>query len=448
VPPRVGVFHAPHAAVGLRHVLRAARGLCTVVIVLRESVARANPGLVDVARALFEVAVHPDGRTSDAVPERGLAGVTTFHDDELAFADAAARRWGLPGAPATADPWDKLHQRQAFAACDLSQRRAVAVDSPADLAAAVAGLGLPGALKPRRSTASVGVALLSTPDEVRAQVTGRAEWRSLLYEELIPFAAHPSGVAWLAGYVSVETASGAAGHRHVAVFDKVPVAVAASPGSLLSHAVRETGDVLPTRLPGPVLAGALATTSRALDALGVRRRVTHTELALTPAGLDVIEVNGRLGGEVARMVGMLDGPDVARAALTLALGGEPALDAAWSKGAVACLYVPFPRRGGLVRAGVTRADLRDLPGVVAVDEVAARGARRGDTAFRAAKLTVAGPGPGELDEAVAGVLDRIAALFAADGLDRDAWLSGLRERIRRPAPAAAAAVRLAGEGGP
>jgi FAD/FMN-containing dehydrogenase len=439
--PRVGVFHAPHAAINLRDLLMAAREVCTVVIVMRQSVAETHPDFTDVARAFFEVSVYPDDHTSAAVHELGLDGVTTFHDDELVFADAAARRWELPGAPTAVDPWDKLRQRRAFTGAGISPRRAIAVGSPADLHSAIETLGLPGALKPRRGTSSVGVSLLLTPADVRTQVAGRAGWRSLLYEELLPSGTHPSGVPWLANYVSVETVSGAACRQHVAVFDKVPVSVAAGPDSLLSHTIRETGDVLPTRLPDAVLAGVLDSTSRALDALGVHQRVTHTELLVSASGTDVIEVNGRLGGEVARMVQMLDGPDMARAALTLALGADAPLSATWRDGAVACLYVPFPQRGGVVRSNASRADLRTIPGVIAVDEVAAHGAERSATGYRAAKMTLAAANGGALDAAVAAALDRVSELYAADGLDRDPWLCGIRERIRSAGSSRASRAR-------
>ena len=429
--PRVGVFHAPYAAMSLRDLLVAARGLCTVVILLRESVAAAHPDLVAVARAFFEVAICPDDRTDDAVPDLGLAGVTTVHDAELAAADGAAARWGLPGAPAVADSWDKLRQRIAFRDAGVSPRRAFAVDSPAGLREAVAALGLPGALKPRRATASFGVALLRSPADVREQEVIRRGWSGLVFEELLAPGAHPSGVPWLAGYVSVETVSGASGHRHVAVFDKVPVAPVPAADAPLGHAIRETGDLLPSRLPHAARSAVLAAATSALDALGVRRRVTHTELAVSAAGVDVIEVNGRLGGEVRRMVGMLGGPDMGRAVLEVALGGDPAPSAALRDGAVATLYVPFPRRDGEVRSDASRADLRELPGVVAVDEVAARGAPRADTGYRAAKLTLAAPTAHALDAAAGDVLDRVAGLFAADGLDRDPWLCGLRDRVRR-----------------
>jgi len=117
--------------------------------------------------------------------------------------------------------------------------------------------------------------------------------------------------------------------------------------------------------------------------------------------------------------------------LEVALGGDPAPSAALRAGAVATLYVPFPRRDGEVRSDASRADLRELPGVVAVDEVAARGARRADTGYRAVKLTLAAPTADALDAAAGDVLDRVAGLFAADGLDRDPWLCGLRDRVRR-----------------
>ncbi|MGX1127902.1 hypothetical protein RKD49_000092 [Streptomyces glaucescens] len=61
-------------------------------------------------------------------------------------------------------------------------------------------------------------------------------------------------------------------------------------------------------------------TTRALDALGVRYGITHTELKLTADGPRVIEVNGRLSGHLNLMSRRVCGGDVVRFGGLLALG--------------------------------------------------------------------------------------------------------------------------------
>jgi biotin carboxylase len=196
--------------------------------------------------------------------------------------------------------------------------------------------------------------------------------------------------------------------------------------------VRETGDILPARLPAAIRAAALDCTSRVLDALTVRDRVSHTELRVSPTGVDVIEVNGRLGGEVAGMIRLGGGGDLVRAAFEVALGRRPALAPPTAPGYLICLYIPFPERDGVVRSTVSRSQLRALPGIVRVDEVARHGDLRAATAFHAAKVLLAAADPDQVGKVLEAAMAEIAALFAADGLDQDGWLRDMRERLAPP----------------
>jgi hypothetical protein len=419
------VLHAPGSAVTVREIVLGARELADLVLVLRRSTALASPELTRLAGALAELAIVPDDDVPGGAAKLGLDGLTTFHDGELEACDAALTSLGLPGAPDAAAPWDKLIQRERLGAAGVSAIRALPVDSPRDLIAAVEITGLPAVLKPRRGAASVGVGILSSPAGVRDQLDARDEWRHLLLEEFIERGTHPAGAPYLADYISVETVSHAGEHVHFAVFDKLPLSIsgAASP---LRFAVRETGDVLPSQLPPGQLGAVLELTSRALDALGVRSRVSHTEFRVGHGGAEIIEVNGRLGGEVARMTRLLGAGDIVTDALDLALGGKPRPVPPPGPGYLASIYVPFPHRDGTVRSDVTRARVRSLPGVVAVDEVAALGAERAETGFHAAKLLVKAADPGELEGRVAFAVSQIAHWYAADGVEADGWLRGLR----------------------
>lgn len=425
--PRVGILHAPGAAAGLRDIVTAARGVCEPVVIYRPEVAEQNPALVSMSRAVVRTEVLPKKWRDADVAALGLAGCTTFHDNELEASDTVQRLFGLPGAPATATPWDKLSQRAAFGQGGVSALRSCAVDSIDDLRRAVDEIGLPAVLKPRRGMASAGVAFLSDATAVEKEASRRTSWRGLICEQLIPRGSHPSGASWLADYVSVETVSDGSTHHHVAVFDKLPLSVSYRPGSPREHAVRETGDVFPSRLPAAILRSVGALVTRALDALDVRYRVSHTELRVDSSGVEIIEVNGRLGGEVPRLLGLVRGPDMVRAAFTVALGGEPTLDETPDGGHVAAVYVPFPDRSGVVRSQVSRAVLRGTPGVVGVDEIARKGDLRSATGYRTANLSLRAPDAAGIERAVGALLDELSTAFADDGLLDDPWLCELRK---------------------
>ncbi len=411
--PRVAVLHQPFGAASLHDLRRAAAGVCQPVLVLTERTAGAHPDLRRAAEALFPVAVAAHGDVLAAVRPWAVQGVTTFHDQLLEQTAVVAAGLGLPGMP-TAHAWDKLVQRQLLAGAGLTRARALPVDGAEDLRRGVAALGLPLVLKPRRGVGGEGVALLHTADDVDYQCARRRQGAQRVLETMLPPGRHPAGDR-LADFVSVETVHADGAHRHVAVFDKREVTVLRHAGADGADLVTVSGDVLPTRLPGPDLDALLRYTSDCMRALDVRWRVTHTEIKLTPHGPDVIEVNGRMGGHLNRLLRLVGGPDLARAALTAALGHDTGPAQPWqATGYAAGLFPSFPRRDGVVRSRVTAADLRSLPGVRGIDEVAQAGRPTADTGHRMVNLTLTAADATELDERIHQTTAAVERLFGAD----------------------------------
>ncbi|MEU6243455.1 ATP-grasp domain-containing protein [Streptomyces sp. NPDC047024] len=414
--PRLGICHAPDGAANLREVLRAARDLCVPVLLIDARVAAGHADLVALASRILECHVLPETDLPEAnaglVTGLGLACVTTFHDDELERADTLDRIVRQAPAPGVAAPWDKLVQRQVLHAAGLSAVRAEPVDSPDDLHRAYKTLGGPCVLKPRRAAGGRGIAFLDSPEDVSAHADARRTWDGMLLEARIPAAPHPAGTPWLGSLISVETASIGTRRVHLGVLDKLPVAVGRREGPEGTDAVDVQGDILPSALPDTLLDDARELTGRALDALEVRDRVTHTELLLTPSGMEVMEVNGRLAGHTARLFRLVGAPDPVRTALAAALGSAVA-DHLATDGTAAGLFPTFRDRTGAVRTRLRPRDLRGLPGVQAVDELARDGDAKVATQYRMANLTVRADDRPGLDRAVSRVLDTLAAGFAA-----------------------------------
>jgi hypothetical protein len=401
--PRIGVVHAPFGAADLQEIGRSAAGRCTPVILFREDVAAANAALVRMAERLFEIAVAPADGLAEHV--RGLDGLVTFHDAYLETVDALRTAVGLPGAPPPFNPWDKLEQRKRLAAAGLTRVAARAVDTPDDLTSAVAELGLPCLLKPRRGAGGAGVAFLNEPADLIHQLTTRRRWRDLLLETRLPDGTHPHG-GELADFVSVETANLARSHRHLAVFDKTPVHVVPRAGVDGADAVNVTGDLVPSRLPADQAAEVRAYVGRCLEVLGVTWRVTHTEVKLTPAGPDLIELNGRVGGHLNRLLGLVAGPDLVATALTLASGREPVWPADDTVGSAMGMYPPVPVRSDALRTLQDRATRQDLTALVSVDRLTPAREANGWLVV----LRLHAPTPAELDRCAARTLDTLAGL--------------------------------------
>lgn len=410
---RVGVVHAPFGAANLFDIKIAAQGLCQIVLILPAEVAAKHPDLLQMATRLFEVCVIPVQRLATDVRPLGLAGLTTFHDAWLELVDAVVAATGLPRM-ATVDPWDKLVQRRRLARHGLTQVRAVAVESAEEFLRGIADLGTPCVLKPRRGVGGSGVAFIDSADDMAFQLANRQQWQTMMLETRLPDGRHPASVTWLADFVSVETVSTGDRRTHVATFDKSPVHVSHRGGRDGADAVSVTGDITPSRLPAEWQAELASYVYRCLDAMGIQWRVTHTEVKLTSDGPEIIEINGRVGGHLNRLLRLLKGPDLVAAALCVAAGQQPSGTAITQPGYAMGMFPPFPNRHKVVESHVTTADLRALPGVVGVDEVAAAGASPSDTDYRMANITLFAASAEELDDVAPACRASVAELFAAD----------------------------------
>ncbi|MGP3978851.1 ATP-grasp domain-containing protein [Streptomyces sp. 8N114] len=238
--------------------------------------------------------------------------ILTFAESELRTTADLAARLGLPFHSRTtaAALTDKAEQRALLRRAGLGQARSHQVFDEAAWFAALDDLGLPAVVKPARGQGSAAV----------RTVTDRAE-AAQLAAALLPSAPHGWVVEeYLAGrpslphgdYVSVETATTAAGTVPLAVTGKHP----------LVHPFRETGQFWPAALSEGERSAACELAVAAVTALGVTTGICHTEIKLTPAGPRVIEVNGRLGGHLNELSRRACGVDLVGWAGRIALGQE------------------------------------------------------------------------------------------------------------------------------
>jgi hypothetical protein len=171
--PKVGVLHRPGAAVGLPEIYRSAQGVCEPVIFIDESAA--GPQAPLMAAELFQTELVTSASLTSRCRGIGGQGLTAFHDMDLDLVDASLGELGSAGLGTVADPWDKLVQRQRIP--DDISAPATAVESEHDFVRAIAELGLPTVLKPRRATGGEGITLLHSAADVSYQLTHRRQWR-------------------------------------------------------------------------------------------------------------------------------------------------------------------------------------------------------------------------------------------------------------------------------
>jgi hypothetical protein len=225
-----------------------------------------------------------------------------------------------------------------------------------------------------------------------------------------------------ADYVSAEvfrpgSPDGAAALRFVT--DRLP----------LARPFRETGLVLPSVIAPDRQERLIGLAERALDTLGATRGTFHVEIKTTAPAPEIIEVNGRLGGFIARLVSYGTGQKLGSLALSCALGRAEGLTLRWDRCALVLLY-QAPLAAVAVTRAPTRREIRRMPGVVAVDDVSPAGTAvdwRTGTNRAVAWVWLTGDGHDELHERLGDLVAFLSASFtfaAADGREvRDAeWL--------------------------
>ncbi|MCX4696579.1 acetyl-CoA carboxylase biotin carboxylase subunit family protein [Streptomyces sp. NBC_01408] len=235
-----------------------------------------------------------------ALHERhALSGVVTYSELLLRPQAELAERLGLPGntLAAVTVAQSKSLQRQVFADHGVPSPRFAVVREERDLAAAAREIGLPAVFKPSLGAGSQSVRLVTTQQElVEAYRAGRATASAFLQKEDVflleeRLELEADGDTGWAAYCSVESLLAAGERHHLVVCDRLP----------LTHGYAEEGVSMPSRLDAAARAAAVDCADQAIAAIGLTTGAVHTEIALTPAGPRVIEVNARAGGPMPVM---------------------------------------------------------------------------------------------------------------------------------------------------
>jgi hypothetical protein len=321
--------------------------------------------------ALCDITGLDAGAAATAVAGFAPDGLLTFSEHRMEITSSIAAALSIPywHSPAvTGRLVDKLQQRRTFAEAGLDDLPFAPVAGAADLDAALAAVGLPAVLKPRRGPGGRIVRRLDTLSDARAAVaacSAAAPGAGLLVEALLPGDSAAAGPQW-GDYVSVETAVHRKECQRLCVTGKFP----------LVEPFRQRGSFVPHTLDPPLAERAEGLAEAAIRALGISDGIVHTKLKLTADGPRLIEVDGRLGGLVGDVVRRGSGFDLVVAAMRLALGlpvpDPPRFDGVTYQ--YALLTPAGPPRGPAgppltdVRALAARLDgLRHLPGVDLAD---------------------------------------------------------------------------------
>jgi biotin carboxylase len=237
--------------------------------------------------------------------------------DEALIVEAAHLAHALalpgPGLAGIEGCRDKPRSRRLLTEAGLPQPKFFFADDEAAAVAAAERISYPVVVKPRAGGASIGVMLAGDEEAVR---------EAFRLADAVSLHGSPAYVGgalveeYLAGpEISVDGAVADGGYTPLFVARK---AVGMQPYfEELGHIV-DPGDRL---LTDPDLLAALTVAHRAI---GFGAGVTHTEVKLTVRGPVIVEINGRLGGDLIPLLGRFaTGVEPGAVAVDLALGRRP-----------------------------------------------------------------------------------------------------------------------------
>lgn len=251
---------------------------------------------------------------------RPVLGVLSW-DETLVVATAhIADALGLPGAGITGIEGcrDKRRNRELLSAAGLPQPAYGWAASEQEAVHTAERIGYPVVIKPRGMGASIGVVLAHDQDEVRSAFHTAEE------------SSYEGATAYHGGALVEEYLDGPEISVDAAIVDGecLPMFLARKHVGMYPY-FEELGHIVDPRDPLRTDQELLAVLSAAHRAIGMGYGITHTELKLTERGMHgmaVVEVNGRLGGDLIPLLGRLaTGVDPGVAVVDVATGRRPEL---------------------------------------------------------------------------------------------------------------------------
>jgi hypothetical protein len=268
--------------------------------------------VVDIAGLNYDAA-------ASALAAHQPEGIVTYVDDLVETTAALAERLGLRyHTPEVARVLvDKRLQRECLARADVPGPAFWPVAeglSPDAIVALADEITYPVVLKPAEGSGSRNIRHVVSADELRAVLGAETGQSGFLLEEyLVDGSGHQN---WTASYFSVESVVSAGRVSHVAFTGRFP----------LAEPFRETGNFIPALVPPSMRPEAIELVNSAIKALGILDAVIHTEIKVTPDGLRVIEVNGRLGGRPPFVLGSVSNVNLFQVSCHVAAGIPVAFD--------------------------------------------------------------------------------------------------------------------------
>ncbi|WP_314244929.1 ATP-grasp domain-containing protein [Streptomyces kutzneri] len=296
----------------------------------------------------------------EVASRRRIAGLMCWDEPLVLDAGLLAAEFGVPGlsVPGVRGCRDKRRTRAELTAAGLCQPGFELTTTVEEARAAADRIGYPVVIKPRAMGASIGVVFAADATEVEA-----AFRIALAASEVDPGPYRAS--AMVEGYApGPEISVDGAVHKG----EYLPMFLARKHSSDQPY-FEEVGHLVDAGDPLMADQELMSTLARAHRALGIEDGITHSELRLTGRGPLVIEINGRLGGDLIPFLGRTaTGIEPGEVLFDVATGQRP--DTRPTRRAVAGIRFGYPDRDCLLRSVRVPAE---APGLVTAAPMAEPG---------------------------------------------------------------------------
>jgi hypothetical protein len=269
-----------------------------------------------------------------------VVGLMCWDEPLVQPAAEIAAELGVPGlsVPGVRGCRDKHRTRSLLSAAGLHQPGFEMTATVEQARTAAERIGYPVVVKPRALGASMGVVFVADADELDAAFRVASE-ASLIGD--LPFRG---------GAIVERYASGPEISIDAAVYEGeyLPMFLARKQTGLHPY-FEEVGHVVDAADPLLGDEVLIDTVARAHRVLGVENGITHAEVRLTEGGPLIIEVNGRLGGDLIPFLGKTaTGIDPGEVLFDVATGQRP--DISPTRRSVAAIRFGYPEHDCVVRS--------------------------------------------------------------------------------------------------
>ena len=363
--PRLAILFGPLVLV--LQVVEAGAGAREIIWLVDRTITKVDDSmrlLKRLGRVVDITGLDPQQAAEQVAPHEP-DGILAFAEAQLMRAAQIGAELGLPvqSVETVTRLTNKVAQREALRAAGLPIPAFWQVPADADEALHAeicAAAAFPVVVKPSAGVGSRGTYRVDDAAELaRMLELERQEQTGDLIVEQMLRDGWPREREPYADFVSVESIVAHGRLSHLAVTGR----------STLAEPYRETGHFIPSNVSSDVRAEVVELAGRAVRAMGSDIGIFHTEIKITPDGLFVIEVNGRIGGSIPEIFGLATDQQfsILDVACRVALGEPVRIDELVPCSRVGySLWQPPPVEATRLARLDNMAEVRRIPGVHAM----------------------------------------------------------------------------------